>query len=137
MSKALIDIVWGSQRFPLEKCLDEWKNDTVPCFNAANLAKYIKVPMLILQSAYDEWAISNLLQAECLTKNKPFSLENCNTTYLKVIDDYRDSARASIIEMIKIKSNMGVWSPSCVQHGFINDHSFHDPNYKVPTDFGK
>jgi len=28
-SRALIDIVWNQQRFPLEQCLDEFNNDTV------------------------------------------------------------------------------------------------------------
>lgn len=137
MSQALLDIVWGEQKFPLEDCLKEFENDVVQCFNAANLIKYRKVPMLILQSAYDEWPIDNLLVAKCLTnRGAPFSLENCNETYLQAIDDYRDAVRESIISMIKDKPNMGVWSPSCVQHGFINDHSFHDPNYKVPTSTG-
>jgi hypothetical protein len=75
MSQALIDIVWGSNRFPLGECLDEWSGDVVQCFNAANLVKYRKVPMLILQSAYDEWPIDNLLVARCLTsRGAPFSL---------------------------------------------------------------
>lgn len=138
MSQALLNIVWNDQKFPLENCLVEFENDVVQCFNAANLIKYIKVPMLILQSAYDEWPIDNLLVARCLTnKGAPFSLENCNDTYLQVINDYRDAVRQSIVSMMKDKPNMGVWSPSCVQHGFINDHSFHDRNYKVPTILGK
>ena len=94
--------------------------------------------MLILQSAYDEWPINNLIVARCLTNNRaPFSLDNCNSTYLQVINDYRDSVRTSIIQMMKDKPNMGVWSPSCVQHGFINGQSFYDTNYRVPTNFGK
>ncbi len=118
--------------------MDEFQNDVVQCFNAANLIKYIKVPMLILQSAYDEWPIDNLLVARCLSKKgAPFSLDDCNATYLQAINDYRDAVRESIVTMMKTKPNMGVWSPSCVQHGFINDHSFHDTNYRVPTTMGK
>jgi hypothetical protein len=39
--------------------------------------------------------------------------------------------------MMKDKPNFGVWSPSCVQHGFINAQSFQDVNYRVPTTYGK
>ena len=75
MSQALIDIVWENKTYPLEKCVEEFNNDTVMCFNAANLIKFRKVPMLILQSSYDEWSIDNLLVARCLTKKgAPFSL---------------------------------------------------------------
>ncbi len=130
--------MWGTQRYPLEECLQEWNDDVIQCFNAANLIKYRKTPMLALQSAYDEWPIDNLIVARCLTNNRaPFSLENCSSSYLQVINDYRDAVRVSIIQMMKEKPNFGVWSPSCVQHGFINGQSFHDVNYRVPTTYGK
>lgn len=38
--------------------------------------------------------------------------------------------------MLGIKKNLGVWSPSCVQHGFINDYSFNDDGYRVPVGVG-
>ena len=56
---------------------------------------------------------------------------------MKVIGDYRDATRVAISEMLKIKSNAGVWSPSCVQHGFTDSPSFNDPRYKVPGLVGK
>jgi len=39
--------------------------------------------------------------------------------------------------MIKLKPNLGVWSPSCIQHGFTTTHDFNSPNYKVPGLVGK
>jgi hypothetical protein len=56
---------------------------------------------------------------------------------MTAINDYRDQVRESIVSMMNQKKNMGVWSPSCVQHGFVNDHSFNDTNYRVPTNVGK
>lgn len=29
------------------------------------------------------------------------------------------------------KSNLGLWSPACVQHGFSDESPFNDDNYKV------
>jgi hypothetical protein len=39
----------------------------------------------------------------------------------------------------KIKGNrtdIGIWGPACVQHGFDNAPSFTSSNYKVPTNTG-
>lgn len=41
---------------------------------------------------------------------------------------------------MKIKGNrtdVGTWSPSCVQHGFSAGSSFTDSRYKVPSGSGK
>lgn len=35
------------------------------------------------------------------------------------------------------RNDIGFWAPACVQHGFSDESSFKDPNYKVPTNTGK
>lgn len=70
-------------------------------------------------------------------KKAPYSINGCNQTVMKVIEDYRDATRAAIAEMIKIKPHTGVWSPACVQHGFSDSPSFNDPGFKVPSTVGK
>ena len=39
--------------------------------------------------------------------------------------------------MLKTKKNAGIWSPSCVQHGFSDNLSLSSNNYKVPGLVGK
>lgn len=56
---------------------------------------------------------------------------------MKVIEDYRDATRAALNEMLRVKADAGVWSPSCVQHGFTDTRSFNDARYKVPGLVGK
>jgi len=34
------------------------------------------------------------------------------------------------------RKDVGVWAPSCVQHGFTDMSSFNDPKYKVPSTSG-
>lgn len=33
--------------------------------------------------------------------------------------------------MKKVKSNVGLWSPACVQHGYSDEFWFNDEHYKV------
>lgn len=81
--------------------------------------------MLIIESPYDQWSMNNILGVQCLqNKNAPFSIQHCNDTVLKVINDYKDAVRAALNEMIRIKPNTGVWSPACVQHGYTDSLSF-------------
>jgi hypothetical protein len=56
---------------------------------------------------------------------------------MEVISDYRDKSRAALNQMIKIKPHTGIWSPSCVQHGYTDSPTFNDPRYKVPGITGK
>lgn len=116
--------------FPLSQCFDDFDGDIVSCYNSANLAKYMKAPMLIVESHYDEFTLNNLVVAQCLTnKNNPYSLATCNDTAISAIEDYR---RQSIESLKKIKGDrkdVGLWSPSCVQHGFTDMNSFTDPRF--------
>jgi hypothetical protein len=34
------------------------------------------------------------------------------------------------------RSDVGLWAPSCIQHGFSDSNSFNDPSYKVPQKTG-
>lgn len=49
----MLDIAMGDSKYPIEQCLNEWNGDYLSCLNAANLAKYLKAPMLIVESPYD------------------------------------------------------------------------------------
>ena len=49
------------------------------CYNASNLAKYSKVPTMMIQSLYDSYTIAISLRINCLTSNEIFlSLEKCD-----------------------------------------------------------
>lgn len=94
--------------------------------------------MLIIESPYDQWSLSNILGVECLgNKKAPFEIQSCNETVMKVINDYRDASRVALNEMITIKPQTGLWAPSCVQHGYTDSPSFNDPRYKIPGLVGK
>ena len=39
--------------------------------------------------------------------------------------------------MMKNRTDVGIWSPVCVQHGFIYYPSFVSDKYRIPTTTGK
>ena len=95
--------------------------------------------MLIVESPYDEYSVRNIVVAEsCLTnQHEPFSIETCNETARKVIEDYRKQTIDAIMKIKGNRTNVGVWAPACVQHGFTDMSSFADARYKVPSGSGK
>jgi O-palmitoleoyl-L-serine hydrolase len=120
--------------FPFPDCLKEYNNEYYHCYNAANLAKYQKAPMFIIESPYDQYSIDNIVVALCKTnKNPPFNLDTCNESAIAAIEDYR-SLTIKAIEQIKgSRKDVGAWVPSCVQHGFTDMNSFTDPRFRIPS----
>ena len=39
--------------FPIPECFDDNKEDILECYTTSNLTKYLKAPMMIVQSPYD------------------------------------------------------------------------------------
>jgi hypothetical protein len=56
---------------------------------------------------------------------------------MSAINDYRDQVKVGMALMLNTKKNAGLWSPSCVQHGFSDNPSLNSANYKVPGVIGK
>lgn len=52
------------------------------------------------------------------------------------MNDYSRLLREAMKKMINIKPQTGVWSPACLQHGFVSKNSLNNPNYKVPSTIG-
>lgn len=61
--------------------------DVVDCFNAANYAKYLRTPIFMVQSPYDQWSMKNIVVAKCLTnKQAPYSIKDCDEQTKQVIE---------------------------------------------------
>ena len=43
----------------------------------------------------------------------------------------------AIKKLKRDRKDVGIWAPACAQHGFIDDDTFTDPNFKVPSGTGK
>ena len=120
-------------------CLDEpeFQDDYVACFDAANYAKHLKAPMLIVESPYDEWCLNYILVVKCLSNSRaPYSLSNCNDTVMAAINQYRLKSIEGVKSMRNSRKDIGGWGPACVQHGYISYSSVTSSSFKVPAETG-
>lgn len=104
----------------------------VDCVNAGNYAQFIKTPIFLVQSPYDQYSLRNIVEATCLSNKKaPYSIQNCNNNSKNAIEEYRVKS----IEYLKLmkgnRKDVGIWGPACVQHGYEPDNSYNNPNYQV------
>ena len=96
-------------------------DDMVDCTDVTNYAKYITAPLLIVQSTYDTFAMSDILNIDCLSNEQPpFSLQFCDEIERLVIEDYRNKTVVSLKKIREEKTNAGIWAPACDQHVFLN-----------------
>lgn len=51
--------------FPFLNVFNNMKNSFCATYNAANLAKYLKAPMLIIESLYDQFSVDEIVVTEC------------------------------------------------------------------------
>ena len=112
---------------PVVECYKEL-GDLISCNDATNYAQYIKVPVLMVQSIYDEYILSDFLGVDCVTnKNSPRSIATCNSTARSAIEEYRKAVVEAISKMKERKSDLGIWGVACIQHGFSIYSSFTNP----------
>jgi len=104
---------------PIVLCMEQTGFDIVDCFNSANYAKFLKANLFMVQSPYDAWSMANILGLPCLTnKQPPYSIETCNDTVKKAVEDYRAQSVVLLEEIRDSLKNVGIWGPACIQHGF-------------------
>lgn len=80
------------------------------CFLTEYMFQFIRSPLFIIQSGYDAFQIPNILQSRC-TK-----MSNCTADELTDIHAYHTYQQNKIRELMKLKPNSAVWSPSCPFH---------------------
>ena len=118
---------------PIRNCTEDG-SDIVTCSNAAKYAKHIKSPLFVIQSPYDQENLLYVLGVPCMSNVlPPFSLENCEPIIMKVINDYRKAQIGAIREIRGNRTDVGVWAPACVQHGFLVYPSLSSKDFRVPT----
>lgn len=121
---------------PIQLCLDKpVAMDLVDCYNAANYAEFlVDIPFLVVESTVDAYSLVNIVYAsKCFTyESRPANLSSCNDSYMSAIEDYRTETLDYLRAMNKRTStDISVWAPVCVQHGFSTDPSFTSKNFEV------
>lgn len=117
--KPLFDFVLKDVGLSMPECnVDE--ATMINCFNAVNLLKFLKAKhLMLIESPYDMWSINNILGLDCVG-DRPGTLDNCSLAQVKAIEDYRAASLAAIAQF-RNYSGIGIWSPACIQHGFVEN----------------
>lgn len=96
------------------------------CFFADHFIDKIKIPVLLLQSVYDSYAIKRVIGIDCFI-NKLYSngkLEGCPEDLIAEIDDYKTKL---ILKLSKLNSNfVNFYMPDCVGHNYLSWSNAYD-----------
>lgn len=99
-----------STPFPQAGCVAKYGNESYKCFVTEHMFPYIRSPLFIIQSGYDTFQIPNILQSTCT------NLAKCSAVNLQQIHIYHTYQQGRIRELMKLKPESAVWSPSCPFH---------------------
>ncbi|CDW87261.1 pectinacetylesterase family protein [Stylonychia lemnae] len=122
---------------PNSNCLNNVKpEDKNTCFFAENAINYIKSDVLVLQSGYDVWQISNILGISCLDSEYGTLIYACNNTQIKQIQDFREYTVKILRDKATKLSNIAVWSPSCPYHCYYVKNTQDLQAVQVPMNSG-
>jgi hypothetical protein len=130
--QTLFNMVNKESSIPLKECVEENKDNPLNCMFPEIFLKYVKPPVLLLQSLYDRWQIDEILGEKCISNS---TMTNCDINQKKNIDNFRIYTKEKIFRMQNLKKNLSIWSPSCIIHCF-NDEDRNSPNWQVPEDSG-
>jgi len=99
-----------------KECLKDNAENPHFCLMSETLIKYIKVPMLLFQAAYDSFMIKDILGIDCHYAD--YTMTRCTEQERKQIKEIKDFNKGFLQQVAKAKSNLSVWSPSCIFHCF-------------------
>jgi len=90
------------------------------CFFADNYLENLNIPILILQSLYDSYAIRRVLGIDCyLLKifSGIYKFEGCSEDFRTEIDDYKTKL---ISKLSRVQNNLiNFYIPDCLGHNFL------------------
>eukprot|EP00347_Sterkiella_histriomuscorum_P004397 403360614 len=112
----LYKFVNQESEFPEKKCRDYYQKlnqDASQCFFAENLIAFIDSPLYLMQSAYDSWALGNVLGSTCSQND---NLNACNHIEKAQIHTFHNKYKQIYKNATTLRNNRQVWMPSCVFH---------------------
>jgi len=114
-NKLFYEIVNKEQPPLLKECLAEHPNNGDLCLLTQYFIRYIKVPLLILQSAYDSSNLQETLGLECVYND---TLDNCDEDSKQFAHVFRVYQNDLIKRELDRNSHFSAFLISCVTHCF-------------------
>jgi len=117
---------------PLTECQRDYP-DLSECFSAGHLPKYLKNPFFLVESQYDLYDVRVALGLNCTPAVNPSTMDSCNDSEIAAIESYRKATLQVFQNFTSQRQDVGIWAPSCIQHGFIDVGAYNNDAYRVPT----
>lgn len=95
---------------------------------AQYIFKYIKSPLFIIISEYDEYSIPQILGVNCLSKS---TLKKCSSDERAKIEMYREKTMDTA-EEYNIYAHASGWVPACINHCYMTFDTFTSTQYTIP-----
>ena len=131
--KVFFEIANKDENLPNSKCVAANPDEPWECFSIQSALPHLETTSLFLQSSYDQYIINYLMHFNCLKEGvSGYSLADCNSTQMGVIEFYRSYYLKYIDEQI-IPKGHSIWTISCSWHaGAYIDKFYDDELQKVP-----
>jgi O-palmitoleoyl-L-serine hydrolase len=100
-------------------CLAVNPTETWRCFLQQYAAQFIKTPLMILNSAYDQWQILNDLGLGCvpsMTGHPVAGVPSCNAAQMAVFQQYRLTQLTAVAPVLSGYPHNGAFIDSCFVH---------------------
>ena len=133
----LMKLVHVSEKTPLDECNQMYPGEEWKCIFTEINYQFLKGKYLFINSEYDQWGISQILQIRCLKAGSTgYTLKYCSSAELKAIEDYRAKYISHINDHLKTPQR-GIWTIACSQHTYSPYKEFYNVDVqRVPQKTG-
>ena len=131
MNKLFYEIVNKDREPMINDCLLEHSEEKDLCLFPEYFVKFVKVPILIIQSGYDSSNLFETVGLECVTDN---TLSLCDNQTQELAHKFKNYQNNLVRKEIDRHENFSVWAPACVTHCY--DDKANDENWEVPEGSG-
>eukprot|EP00045_Choanoeca_perplexa_P013817 m.158314 g.158314 ORF g.158314 m.158314 type:complete len:391 (+) comp16467_c0_seq4:37-1209(+) len=114
-------------------CMAAYPTDTWRCMMAEFVFPHITSSLHVIQSSYDAWQLSNVLQLDCVPSQK-----NCSSTDIEAFQGFHATMllhlnRSGVLD----RPGLAMWSDACVAHSqAYYGHYFNNTRWMVPSGRG-
>lgn len=116
------------------KCTSSHQGSLMDCVFPQNFAQYIVTPLHVIQSEYDSYQVSSILQLPCSPPKG-----NCNASMIQKFLQYGEDLKAACNAsgLYSGVTNRAIWTDACIAHtqGYYGDY-YDNTEWEVPSGSG-
>ena len=138
MIRNIFTVASTGEKTPFKECNEKHPGEEWRCLFIESGVEQLRGRIMIVNSQYDAWAISNILELHCMKRGTPdFSLEHCTHGEMALIEKYRSTFKDAMVKLAASNPDSSIWAISCAFHVYACLDALYDsPIEKVPMTVG-